>query len=230
MFDLESAIVDWRQQMLAAGIAPAPLDELESHLREVIEQRLQAGFAGQFAFDSAVQQVGRAAPLKTEFAKTGETLWDQVKHLLLLPIRIPNFQLATNMNMETSLSKLEPRWATYSKTITYSLPALFLWAASYVFVMPKLKQICAASGTAIPGPLLTALALSDLFKNYLIVLSVLFFGALALLEWRFRSWSRHRRVCFGIAAFTMNFVALILITAMLIIAVLAGSNLLSHAK
>ena len=39
MFDLEQAIAEWRKQMLAAGIkAPVPLDELESHLREEVEE------------------------------------------------------------------------------------------------------------------------------------------------------------------------------------------------
>ena len=40
MFDLEKAIANWRKQMLAAGIKmPAPLEELEIHLREEIEQQ-----------------------------------------------------------------------------------------------------------------------------------------------------------------------------------------------
>jgi len=37
MFDLEQAIIAWRQQMLAAGIkSPVPLEELENHLRDEI--------------------------------------------------------------------------------------------------------------------------------------------------------------------------------------------------
>jgi hypothetical protein len=41
MFNLEQAIADWRQQMLAAGIkTPVPLEELENHLREENEQQM----------------------------------------------------------------------------------------------------------------------------------------------------------------------------------------------
>jgi len=41
MFDLEQSVSDWRRQMLAAGIrTPVPLDELETHLREDIEQQM----------------------------------------------------------------------------------------------------------------------------------------------------------------------------------------------
>jgi len=70
MFHLESSIARWRQQMLAAGIqTPVPLDELELHLREDIEQRLQSGSDEQSAFESAVQKIGGASPLQNEFAK-----------------------------------------------------------------------------------------------------------------------------------------------------------------
>jgi hypothetical protein len=40
MFNLEQAISEWRRQMIAVGIkTPVPLEELESHLREDVEQR-----------------------------------------------------------------------------------------------------------------------------------------------------------------------------------------------
>ena len=39
MFDLDQAIVAWRRQMIAAGFNSAEtLDELESHLRDDVEQ------------------------------------------------------------------------------------------------------------------------------------------------------------------------------------------------
>ena len=70
MFNLESSITAWRQQMLAAGVqTPVPLEELELHLREDIEQRLQSGSDEQSAFESAVQKIGGASPLQNEFAK-----------------------------------------------------------------------------------------------------------------------------------------------------------------
>ena len=40
MFDLERAVSEWRKRMMAAGIeSPAPLQELELHLRDEIEHR-----------------------------------------------------------------------------------------------------------------------------------------------------------------------------------------------
>src|ERR1700677_4553154 len=85
MFNLEQSIAEWRQQMLAAGVkTPVPLEELESHLREEIEQQIRAGLSARSAFDTSVAQIGRPASLKEEFAKTGEARWllERLKTLL----------------------------------------------------------------------------------------------------------------------------------------------------
>ena len=71
MFDVEQSIADWRQQMLAAGIkTPVPLAELESHLREEVDQQMREGVSAQAAFAMAVQRIGQANALKDEFEKT----------------------------------------------------------------------------------------------------------------------------------------------------------------
>jgi hypothetical protein len=71
MFDLEESIADWRKQMLAAGIkTPVPLEELEIHLREDIEQQMKSGTDPQQAFEKSVQRIGHADELKSEFKKT----------------------------------------------------------------------------------------------------------------------------------------------------------------
>jgi hypothetical protein len=75
MFNLEQSIAEWRQQMLAAGIkTPVPLEELEIHLREEIEQQMKSGLSGQDAFNSTVQKIGEAGLLKAEFKKAGGLL------------------------------------------------------------------------------------------------------------------------------------------------------------
>ena len=71
--------------MLAAGVkAPVPLDELESHLREDIERQMKSGLSEQQAFAMAVQQIGEANALKTEFKKNGESLTKQQPLLLMV--------------------------------------------------------------------------------------------------------------------------------------------------
>ena len=84
MFDLENAIADWRRQMLVAGIqTPAPLEELEGHLREEIEQRMKSGLDPQQAFEVAIRQFGQANSLKREFKKVERTLMKRVMIILL---------------------------------------------------------------------------------------------------------------------------------------------------
>jgi len=70
MFDLDEAISEWRRRMLAAGIkTPVPLDELESHLRDDIEQRRESGLSEEEGFERAIEEIGQAPALHKEFAK-----------------------------------------------------------------------------------------------------------------------------------------------------------------
>jgi hypothetical protein len=228
MFNLEQSIAEWRQQMLAAGIkTPVPLEELESHLREEMQERIQSGLNEQAAFDMTIRQIGRAEVLKTEFAKVRETIYERLKSLVCALAGIPNYQLATNMN--TSNENLEPGWATYLKSAAMIFPAIFVWIGSCVFVLPMLREICEVSGTTFPKLIQTALGISDFIKNHFILGFAAILAALILLEWRSRGWPRYRRLFFGIAAFSLNFIALALIAIMLVFAVIAGNNLL-HAK
>lgn len=73
MFDLEQSIKEWRRQMLAAGVkTPVPLEELECHLREDVEQQAKAGLSEAEAFTGAVQKIGQAQAVKKEFEKVEE--------------------------------------------------------------------------------------------------------------------------------------------------------------
>jgi hypothetical protein len=229
MFDLEQSIAGWRRQMLDAGIqTPVPLEELESHLRENVENQMQAGLSTQQAFETTVRQIGRGEMLQPEFARAGETIYEQLKRLFCAFAGIPNYQLATNMN--TSSQNIEPGWATYLKSAALIVPAIFIWVGSCVFVVPKLKEICYEAGTHIPEPVLAALVISDFVKNNFILEALALLAALVWLEWRSRRWPQYRRLVFGIAAYSLNLIALILITTMMVFAVIAAANLLHHAK
>jgi hypothetical protein len=70
MFNLDQAIAEWRRQMNSAGLKSREiLDELESHLREDVEQQMRSGIAAKTAFDEAVLRVGAAEKLNQEFGK-----------------------------------------------------------------------------------------------------------------------------------------------------------------
>jgi drug/metabolite transporter (DMT)-like permease len=82
MPDLEQQIAQWRRQMLAAGIkTPVPLDELESHLRDEMEQLAVSGLSAKEAFAAAVRQIGQPNVLGREFRKVERTL---MKKLMII--------------------------------------------------------------------------------------------------------------------------------------------------
>ena len=84
MFNLEQAIADWRQQMLGAGIkTPVPLEELENHLREEIEQQIKSGLNEHNAFEISIRQIGSPKALKREFKKSEGTFMTRTLTILL---------------------------------------------------------------------------------------------------------------------------------------------------
>ena len=84
MFNLDRSIAEWRRQMLVAGIkTPVPLDELESHLRDDVEQRMCSGSSAPEAFAAAIERVGQSAALKNEFEKIGGTKEARRRNYLL---------------------------------------------------------------------------------------------------------------------------------------------------
>jgi len=84
MFDLEQSITDWRWQMLAAGIkTPVPLEELEIHLREEIEQQMKSGLNEQEAFEISIRQIGQPKRLNNEFEKSERKYMKRTAIILL---------------------------------------------------------------------------------------------------------------------------------------------------
>jgi len=226
MFDLNHAISEWRRQLADGGIdSPEVLDELESHLRDDIEQRMCSEIGEAQAFQNAVRDVGQPSLLKTEFAKAGlwEELTARLHHAMLTLAGIPT--LATHMN--TPNTHIEPRWATYLKASAFLLPALSLWAMSVVFIAPKLKQICLhAGGVQLPLFVNGMLELTQ-HATWIVVGTVL---VLAGLEWRFTAWPRYRRATVGIGTFLLNAVVLIAIFLMVVSALLAAPALMGRAR
>jgi hypothetical protein len=226
MFDLEKSIADWRRQMLAAGIkTPVPLDELESHLREDVENQMRSGLSAQPAFETTVQQIGQSDVLKNEFAKVGGAKVAQAKHFVLTLAGIPNQYLDTDMNT----SNIEPRWATYLKSAAFLFPAVGLWILNMVFIFPKCQDICNAAKVNIPAWLQTAIALANILKNNFLLICVSLIIVLVLLEWRVRQWPRYRRAIFGVLAFLLNLAVLLWITTLLVLSLVAVPNLVHQA-
>ena len=84
MFNLEQAVADWREQMLAVGIkSPVPLEELEIHLCEEIERQTRAGLDPQQAFEISIPKMGHPEQLNREFKKSERTFMKKTLVVLL---------------------------------------------------------------------------------------------------------------------------------------------------
>jgi hypothetical protein len=230
MFDLDRAITEWRRQLGAGALqAPELLDELESHLRDDIEEQVRSGSQAQSAFAAAVARIGKAAALQSEFGKIGVTkkIAERVKGAVLTLAGIPN-QYQTKL-MNESNSMIEPRWATYIRGGAFLLPATSLWAFSTLFLFPKVREICRDAGLAVPSFFRIMIAMMEFLQDH----GVLFLGAivlmLALAEWRSGKWPRYRRTSIGVGVFVVNSAVLVLITAMFTLAMMAAPALF-HAK
>jgi hypothetical protein len=230
MFNLEEKIAEWRREMLAGGVkTPEVLDELESHLREDIERKVQSGLNIQLAFERVVEQTGRAEVLKEEFVKVGVPLFEQLRSSLFNLAGFPNCQLASTMN--ASNANIEPRWATYLKAATFLFPTLILWFCFVVFVLPKVNEVCQRAGMKAfsleQAPLVIkafgVVGQTMIFLTYHCVLAggVLLL-TIILLEWRFRRWVRYRRAAIGIGAFILNAVVLVSFIVMIVTVVIVA--------
>ncbi|NNE36172.1 MAG: hypothetical protein HKN13_13105 [Rhodothermales bacterium] len=79
MFDLDSAVNGWRNDLAREGaLSNRDLDELEDHLHSSYESLVESGCEADFAFEQACQDVGAVAELADEFGKIEEKTWRQV--------------------------------------------------------------------------------------------------------------------------------------------------------
>jgi hypothetical protein len=228
MFELERAISDWRRELRSQGVKGAEtLDELESHLRDDLEEQVRSGTEIQQAFDTARAHIGKTHTVQMEFEKIRSTeLFRRLKNALLTLLGVPHYNFLTNMNTSFPTPNVEARWATYVKAGTFLAPSLILWTFSCVFMMPKLKQICGNAGFALPTILQATLFITS--HPFLILATIMlpFF----FLEWRSTGWPKYRRITLGTAVFLINALILLVITMMVFSALIAAPAMAHSPK
>ncbi len=70
MFELEKAIIDWRKRMEASpSLEPGQIAELESHLRDKIDDLTARGRTAEQAFEEAVRTLGETGLIGSQFFK-----------------------------------------------------------------------------------------------------------------------------------------------------------------
>ena len=230
MFDLEKAIADWQRQLAADGVKGADvLTELESHLRDDVEDQMRSGLSAQEAFEAAIGRIGPAGPLQTEFEKVGTKGARErttKRSIFSLGYAANQSQGTICMNTPQMNSNFEPWWATYAKAAAFLVPAVSLWAFSVVFLFPKVQEICRDANLGRDSDSVhRVMGIMNLLKEHGTVISAAFILGLILLEWRSGKWPRYRRASVGVTVFLVNAVVLVLITTMFTFAMMGAPSL-----
>jgi len=160
MFSLEHAISEWRRQLAAGGIdSPEVLDELESHLRDDIEQQMRSGLSLQQAFNAALQRFGQRDALKTEFKRISGRAEVLEKLMGLVGIILVGFIVwmsgYTFLQMELSPSEQIVAYAA----VTFTL----LTACAWRYAVPFLPVIASRGKRITVG--LICIVLGVVFSN-----------------------------------------------------------------
>jgi len=160
MFDLERAIAEWREQLASDGISPPEvLDELESHLRDDIEQQMRSGLSPQQAFNAALQRLGRRDALKTEFKRISGRTEVLEKLMGLVGIILVGFIVwmsgYTFLQMELSPSEQIVAYAAVAFTL--------LTACAWRYAVPFLPVIASRGKRVTVG--LICIVLGVVFSN-----------------------------------------------------------------
>ncbi len=74
MFDLEKTIKNWKRKLRKnSGYEDGDIEELESHLRDRIDELIEAGVSENEAFENASTEIGNVKEVATEFYKASTT-------------------------------------------------------------------------------------------------------------------------------------------------------------
>src|SRR6185295_14334309 len=78
--NLEKSVAEWRETLLVApNVSDEALDELESHLRETVDELVRSGLAEPEAFQRAIKQLGGSPNIASEFQKLDQPTWLPIK-------------------------------------------------------------------------------------------------------------------------------------------------------
>jgi hypothetical protein len=125
MHDLEPQITQWRKS-LSRDVTPIAREELESHLRELIEAELQKGVPPNRAFQEATARLGDPAAISGEFQKLDRALWWPIRAAFWAVIAMA--MLLSGLFVSVSAHpELQLILATHTFTIAFGYLLTFLF-------------------------------------------------------------------------------------------------------
>jgi hypothetical protein len=116
---------------------------------------------------------------------------------------------------------VQKAWPTYLKAFSFLLPPFVVFSVAAIFVIPKIKQMCADVGydpRAIFGPM-----------DFVIDQRWLFIGAIVallfVLEKCVPLWRRHRSALIALLVFFLNSAVLVELVCILFVAAIVGPQM-----
>jgi hypothetical protein len=121
-FDLEKSVTQWRATFEANhGVTTDAVDELESHLRDGMEQLEEARLTREEAFLVAARRVGSADVLEPEYARVSpQTAW--VRPLFWMTLGVVGF--STAMSLTSTIGS----FASFGVASWMPVGSVSLWA------------------------------------------------------------------------------------------------------
>ena len=117
----------------------------------------------------------------------------------------------------------EPLWKTYIKATTFVLPALIALALTFLFVLPRLRQIW--ENTAFRDDSANEfVSIAAVWLPPLLILAIALLVFFVLLEEYSEFWRRNRGRLLRAAVYVLNSVAAILFICLLVYGVMAISR------
>ena len=171
MFELESQIRKWRGHLRSSGsLGEQDLEELESHLRDSIDDLTSRGVTTEEAFLVSVRRMGDTEALGDEFAKvTTESLWRQL--LVPAPDEPSRRRQRTEVVLVIGLAILAG--------LLGKIPALFGWDMAEDNALVYLKN---ASLFALPSVAIYLIWKRSLSLRFILLAAAVFVAAALLVN------------------------------------------------
>jgi len=121
----------------------------------------------------------------------------------------------------TTENCVQKAWPTYLKAFSFLLPPFVVFSVAAIFVIPKIKQMCADVGYdphAIFGPM-------DFVMSQLWILAGVTLALLFLLEKCAPLWRRHRGAFIALLVFFLNSAVLVELVCILFVAAIVGPQM-----
>src|SRR5689334_14646210 len=126
--------------------------------------------------------------------------------------------------MTSELSNTTPiqkAWLTYLKAFSFLLPPFVVFSVAAIFVIPKIKQMCADVGYD-PRPIFSPMDLV-MDQRWLFLFAIV--CLLVVLEKCVPFWRRHRSAFIALLVFFLNSAVLVELVCILFVAALVGPQM-----